>query len=88
MDHFQKIFTNTFIHNNQVNQRLSNIATLTLTHLQHLNKAFDVEEIKKAIFSIPLDNSLGLDGFTARFYQIIWHIVGKQVVDKILSFLT
>lgn len=38
------------------------------------------KEVFDALFSIPIDNSPGPDGFGLGFYRACWHIVGADVV--------
>ena len=44
------------------------------------------EEIKSAIFRMPLDKAPGPDGYNAFFFQRMWNIVGPDVVSAIQYF--
>lgn len=37
------------------------------------------EDVKKALFDMDLDKAPGLDGFSARFLQVYWPIVEKDL---------
>ncbi|XP_042964741.1 uncharacterized protein LOC122298964 [Carya illinoinensis] len=43
-------------------------------------------DIKAAVFSIPIDSSLGSDGFGSGFYKFCWEILAKDVVTAIHDF--
>lgn len=45
------------------------------------------EEIKKALFSISGNKSLGTDGFGTYFYIDAWIIVGNEVIEAVLNAL-
>eukprot|EP00252_Welwitschia_mirabilis_P026690 TRINITY_DN8833_c0_g1_i5.p1 TRINITY_DN8833_c0_g1~~TRINITY_DN8833_c0_g1_i5.p1 ORF type:complete len:321 (+),score=23.36 TRINITY_DN8833_c0_g1_i5:1134-2096(+) len=44
------------------------------------------EDIKKEIFSIGNDKSTGLDGFSAKFFNSAWEIVGQDVCTAAKAF--
>jgi len=44
------------------------------------------EEIKRVVFSVPKDKSLGPDGYTTEFYKATWDIIGEEFVLAIKSF--
>ena len=44
-----------------------------------LEKRFDLEEIKKAVFSCDRDKSPGSDGYTMAFFQDCWDIVKEDL---------
>ena len=64
-----------------------NLLTLTDRHIQMLMKPFSQEEIEAAIFHMKPDKTLGPDGFSVRFFQSFWDVVGKDTSAMILSFL-
>lgn len=43
-------------------------------------------EIYNALIDITEDKSLGIDGFTAKFYTSYWDIVGKHFTSAIMFF--
>ncbi|KAF5443041.1 hypothetical protein F2P56_035636 [Juglans regia] len=47
-----------------------------------------IQEVKEAIFSIPEDSSLGLDGFGSRFNCSCWDIVEANVVAAVQEFFS
>lgn len=44
------------------------------------------EEIKKTVFSMPLNKALGPDGFTVEFFKSAWQIIGKDFIVAVQSF--
>lgn len=55
-------------------------------HWELLNLSFSTEEIKNALWSIPNDKALGLDGYNSRFFKVAWSIAGKDVVTSVQDF--
>jgi hypothetical protein len=53
-----------------------------------LEKPVTAEEIKKTMFSMPLNKSPCSDGFTTEFFKSSWSVVGEDVVAAIQSFLS
>jgi hypothetical protein len=51
-----------------------------------LEKPVTAEEIKKTMFSMPLNKAPGPDGFTTEFFKSSWSVVGEDVVAAIQSF--
>lgn len=51
------------------------IPTLTQEHLQTLNRQFTIEEINKAIDSLPNNKSPGPDGFSGEYYKTFKHLL-------------
>ena len=49
--------------------------------LEVLSWPYSSDEVKSALFQIGTTKALGLNGMTALFYQIFWHIVGNEVTD-------
>lgn len=45
-----------------------------------------IQEVKEAMFSIPIDSSPGPDGFGSGFYQSCWDIVELDVVAAVRDF--
>ncbi|XP_059075200.1 uncharacterized protein LOC131875177 [Cryptomeria japonica] len=52
---------------------------ITKAQNQALMKPIQVEEVRKAVFSMAGDKAPGPDGFPAFFYQTFWDIVGNDV---------
>lgn len=48
----------------------------------------DSNEVKKALFSMHPDNSLGPDGFSPGFYQKFWSIISSDMVTLVQDFFT
>lgn len=48
-----------------------------------LSQLPSIQNIKDALFSIPVDSSPGPDGFGSGFFQACWHIVSKDVVEAV-----
>lgn len=53
-----------------------------------LTKEFTDTEIYEAVCSIGADRGPGPDGFTARFYQQCWDIVGPDVISEVHHFFS
>uniref|UniRef100_A0A803QBY9 Reverse transcriptase n=1 Tax=Cannabis sativa TaxID=3483 RepID=A0A803QBY9_CANSA len=62
-----------------------NSSVLSFLH-DELRMAVSEEEVKRAIFQMHPDKSLGSDGMTPGFYQKCWSIVGRDVVAAVQSF--
>ena len=62
------------------------LPTLIEQHKQLLSTTFTPEEIRKVICQLSLDNSPRTDGFTARFYDTFWEVVGLDFIGMIKSF--
>jgi hypothetical protein len=48
---------------------------------------FSHDEVKKAVFTMHPNKSLGPDGFTAGFYQHHWDLIGNDISTVVLAFL-
>ena len=44
------------------------------------------QEVKKTLFSLPIDKSPGLDGFPTFFFQIYWEVFMEDVVKFVQQF--
>ncbi|KAG7595360.1 Reverse transcriptase domain [Arabidopsis thaliana x Arabidopsis arenosa] len=53
---------------------------------QVLTSVVTGEEVKKVLFSMPNDKSLGPDGFTSEFYKATWGLIGKEFTLAVQSF--
>lgn len=51
-----------------------------------MDSEFSLEEIKEAVFSIPVDKSPGPDGFSSSFYQIYWDIIKTDLLGVFKDF--
>ena len=49
----------------------------------HLEKNVTMEEVKRALYAMNPDKSLGPYGFSACFLQTCWHIVGKDLYKMV-----
>ncbi|XP_042939531.1 uncharacterized protein LOC122274569 [Carya illinoinensis] len=45
-----------------------------------------IQDVRDAVFSIPVNSSPGPDGFGSGFFQACWHIVGNDVVEAVQEF--
>lgn len=50
-----------------------------------LNKPFDYEEVKTAIFQMGPSKAPGPDGMNANFFQKHWHIIGQEVAEYVID---
>ncbi|CAM0954217.1 unnamed protein product [Alopecurus aequalis] len=48
--------------------------------LEHLEEAFTIEELKKAIFDSPVEKAPGPDGFTGGFFRKCWEVVKADLL--------
>jgi hypothetical protein len=64
-----------------VPERLDNVARVTL------DKEYTEEEIKMALFQMHPSKVLGVDGFTAGFFQRHWDLVREDLVHAVLGVL-
>ncbi|KAH9786019.1 reverse transcriptase domain-containing protein [Citrus sinensis] len=63
-------------------------ASITALHNQLLLEPFTTLDVKEALFSMHPDKSPGPDGMNPAFYQKFWHVVGKDVTEACLSYIT
>ncbi|KAL2944068.1 LINE-1 retrotransposable element ORF2 protein, partial [Bienertia sinuspersici] len=61
--------------------------TLRTDQQEEIMRAFNVQDVKAAIFSIDGDKAPGPDGFGASFFKENWNIVGPLISDAVLDFL-
>ncbi|KAL2904477.1 hypothetical protein RDABS01_003187, partial [Bienertia sinuspersici] len=59
---------------------------LTEDRKRRMITPFTREGVKKAIFSIHGEKSLGPDGFGTNFYKHNWDLIGEEVTNAILDF--
>ena len=60
---------------------------ITQAHREIFNAPFTVEEVQKALKSIPGNKAPGANGFGTYFYRDAWTIVGDEVVEVVLDTL-
>jgi hypothetical protein len=48
---------------------------------------FSHDEVKKVVFMMHPNKSLGSDGFTSGFYQRHWDLIGNDISTVVLAFL-
>lgn len=51
-----------------------------------LSKSVSADEIKKTMFSIISDKAPGPDGYTSHFFKKSWDVVGRDVINAVMSF--
>lgn len=84
-DYFQKIFTAGSI--GDLSQEIQVLPVkVTVEMNSFLTQSPTIQEIKEATFSINSGKAPGPDGFSAKFYQVYWHIVGDDVSKAVLHF--
>ena len=52
-----------------------------------LTRPYSATEVETALQMMGANNAPGPDGFTARFYQLHWDLIGKEVTTAVLNFL-
>ena len=62
-------------------------AKVSLDMNQQLTQDVTELEVYNAVFSINCESALGLDGFTALFFQQHWDLVKTQVLSEFFFFL-
>lgn len=55
---------------------------------EHMIQEFTGEEVKEAVFAMHPDKSPRPDGMNPTFYQRLWKIIGKDVIDMCLHILS
>ncbi|GAA0168566.1 hypothetical protein LIER_23253 [Lithospermum erythrorhizon] len=53
---------------------------------RHLTRVVTSEDVKRAVFEMPVDKSPGPDGMTVLFFQSFWHIVSNDIVSAVDTF--
>ena len=77
--HFQNQFTEIESSRRMMDLQLVQVPQLNEDRLRELTKP-SPEEIRNMIFNPSPDKAPGPDGFTIRFYQTFWNIVGPQLL--------
>jgi hypothetical protein len=52
-----------------------------------LTAEYSVEEVRKAVFQMDHNKPPGLDGFSAKFYQIFWDTIKSDLLDLLVAFM-
>ncbi|XP_042973037.1 uncharacterized protein LOC122304836 [Carya illinoinensis] len=67
---------------------LSNLVQNSILEKENANllQLPSIQEVKEAMFSIPVDSSPGLDGFGSGFYKACWDIVEADVMAVVPEF--
>lgn len=89
MEHVRSYFTNLFSEpQSDFNhpQMQGSFPELDPHEWQQINRPFQPEEIKQALFEMDACKSPGPDGFTAGFFQKSWEVVGDSLVKFALDF--
>lgn len=61
-------------------------ARITSKDTMRLMQPITDEELRQTMFQIPTDNSPSPNGFTGRFHQEYWDVVGCDIVDMVKLF--
>lgn len=81
--HFKKIFTE----DREPLQHQELIGIIPQAISPRMNTILEAkitkEEVKKALFDMDLDKAPGLDGFSAKFLQVCWPIVEKDLLKMV-----
>ncbi|KAK6779931.1 hypothetical protein RDI58_022115 [Solanum bulbocastanum] len=59
---------------------------LTIVQPLEILKPFNVEDVRKAMFSIDVYKNLGPDGYGSGFYRETWDIAGCDFAEAVLEF--
>ncbi|XP_010676980.1 uncharacterized protein LOC104892689 [Beta vulgaris subsp. vulgaris] len=87
LKYYQELLGGNIIGRKQVLQEIVQEGpTITDDHMAILTAPYTMEEIKKALFSIP-GSKPGTDGFGSYFYRDAWLIIGDEVVAAVLDVL-
>ena len=62
--------------------------SVTVMHNQLLLELFTAVDVKEALFSMHPDKSSGPDGMNPAFYQKFWNLIGQDVTDACLYFIS
>ena len=55
-------------------------------HLQIINAEFTRDDVKRVMFSIPNDKTLGVDGFNSKFFKHFWEVIEEKVTNAVVDF--
>lgn len=86
--YYEILFTSSLPNTEKIDELLKAVKPVVTEDMSRsLETNFSVDEIKKAVFSMPADKSPGLDGMNAMFYQKHWNIVGPLVSRAVMDCL-
>ena len=86
VEHFQKLFSSRGCFCDPVVSCIE--PSVTVMHNQLLLEPFTAVDVKEVLFSMHPDKSLGPDGMNPAFYQKVWNIIGQDVTDACLHFIS
>lgn len=46
----------------------------------------DEDEVKRVVFSLNADSACGPNGFSRKFFQASWEIIGKDIENMVKAF--
>ncbi|OMO71299.1 Endonuclease/exonuclease/phosphatase [Corchorus olitorius] len=90
VSHFKEVFSNKGeATEREIKEALEEleIPRLNGDHKQILEREFNRQEIRRAVFQLNAFRAPGIDGKPGAFYHKYWDIVGKDTEDAVLSFL-
>ena len=83
--HFKSLYSED-INLEQNSEMMERIPSLISAEMNHLLEAkVTKKEVKATLFSMNPDKAPGLDGFSAKFLQICWSIVEKDLYKMVLK---
>ena len=86
VEHFQKLFSSGGCFYDPVVSCIE--PSVTVMHNQLLLEPFTAVDVKEVLFSMHPDKSPGPDGVNPAFYQKFWNIIGQDVTDACLHFIS
>ncbi|KAH9727416.1 reverse transcriptase domain-containing protein [Citrus sinensis] len=86
VEHFQKLFSSGGCFCDPIVSCIE--PSVIVMHNQLLLEPFTAVDVKEALFSMHPDKSLGPDGMNPAFYQKVWNIIGQDVTDACLHFIS
>ncbi|XP_059627763.1 uncharacterized protein LOC132270608 [Cornus florida] len=87
VDHFQRAYANDQPAFNAPKEKFIR-NKLSVEEIIMLEEAVTREEIKSTVLSMGPDRAPSPDGFTSRFFQHFWSIIGEDFTDAILQFFS
>lgn len=61
-------------------------ASLSVVDARHLERLFEADEIKSAVWNCGVEKSPGPDGFSFHFYRFFWELVKHDVERFVFEF--
>ncbi|XP_057770939.1 uncharacterized protein LOC130990727 [Salvia miltiorrhiza] len=87
-DYFQKLFSSSRPNMEDIFEVVSKIEErLTCDEVAALEKPYERDEIRRAVFDMHPTKASGPDGFNARFFQRFWPAVGDHVTQSVMAVL-